>query len=110
MKIKKINLLNFRNYSNISISFHDKLTILVGNNAQGKTNIVEGISILALTKSFRVGNNLFSCYIRSINKKRRPERIFIEFAEYYKIRPTFYKDGEFMVNDKLVWKKLKEQS
>ena len=76
MKIKKINLLNFRNYSNSSISFHDKLTILVGNNAQGKTNIVEGISILALTKSFRVGNNLnlikygkSKCRIKGIIKK-----------------------------------------
>ena len=59
---------------------------------------------------FRVGNHLFSCSTRSINKKRRPERIFIEFAEYYKIRPIFCWDGEFMVNDKLVWKKLKEQS
>jgi hypothetical protein len=59
---------------------------------------------------FRVGNHLFSCSTRSIHKKRRPERIFIKFAEYYKIRPTFYKDGEFTINDKLVWKKLKEQS
>lgn len=59
---------------------------------------------------FRVGNHLFICSTRSINKKRRPERIFIEFAEYYKKKPTFYKDGEFMMNDKLVWRKLKKQS
>jgi hypothetical protein len=59
---------------------------------------------------FRVGNHLFSCSTLSIHKKRRPKRIFIGLAEYYKIRPTFYKDGEFMMNDKLVWRKLKGQS
>ena len=59
---------------------------------------------------FRVGNHLFSCSTLSTHKKRRPERIFIEFAEYYNIKPTFYKDGEFTMNDKLVWEKLKEQS
>lgn len=76
MRIKKINLVNFRNYSNSSISFHDKLTIFVGNNAQGKTNIIEGISILALTKSFRIGNNINlinynkkKCRIKGIIKK-----------------------------------------
>ena len=33
------------------------MNIFVGNNAQGKTNILEAITILALTKSHRVGNN-----------------------------------------------------
>ena len=57
MKISKINLVNFRNYSNISISLGSKMNIFVGNNAQGKTNILEGITILALTKSHRIGVN-----------------------------------------------------
>ena len=57
MKISKINLVNFRNYSNTSISLGNKMNIFVGNNAQGKTNILEGITILALTKSHRIGVN-----------------------------------------------------
>ena len=57
MKISKINLVNFRNYSNMSISLGSKMNIFVGNNAQGKTNILEGITILALTKSHRIGVN-----------------------------------------------------
>ena len=57
MIIRKINLLNFRNYSKCNITLNDKMNIFVGDNAQGKTNILEAITILALTKSHRVGNS-----------------------------------------------------
>jgi DNA replication and repair protein RecF len=57
LKIAKINLVNFRNYANININLGDKLNIFVGNNAAGKTNILESIVILALTKSYRLGVN-----------------------------------------------------
>ena len=57
MKLTKINLLNFRNCSNISVSLGDKMNVFIGDNAQGKTNILEAITMLALTKSHRVGVN-----------------------------------------------------
>ena len=57
MKLKRINLLNFRNCSNINIEFNEGMNIFIGNNAQGKTNILEAITMLALTKSHRVGVN-----------------------------------------------------
>ena len=57
MKISKLNLINFRNYSKLGISFDNNMNIFVGDNAQGKTNILEAIIILALTKSHREGNN-----------------------------------------------------
>ena len=57
MKLTKINLSNFRNYSNISVSFNSKMNIFIGNNAQGKTNMLEAIVMLALTKSHRIGVN-----------------------------------------------------
>ena len=57
MKLTKLNLLNFRNYSSIEVIFNDKMNILIGDNAQGKTNILESIEILALTKSHRINNN-----------------------------------------------------
>ena len=41
----------------MSVSFNKNMNIFVGDNAQGKTNILESIIILALTKSHRVGNN-----------------------------------------------------
>lgn len=57
MKLTKINLLNFRNCANINIKLGEKMNIFIGNNAQGKTNILEAITMLALTKSHRVGVN-----------------------------------------------------
>ena len=53
MIIKKINLLNFRNYHKVSINFDKRINIIIGDNAQGKTNILESIYFLALTKSYR---------------------------------------------------------
>ena len=55
MILQKLNLLNFRNYEKASISFGPNLNIIIGKNAQGKTNILEAIEILALTKSHRSG-------------------------------------------------------
>ena len=55
MNITKINLFNFRNYSKISIFLEKGMNVFIGDNAQGKTNILEAITILALTKSHRVG-------------------------------------------------------
>ncbi len=52
-----MNLCNFRNYTKASITFGSKMNIIIGKNAQGKTNILEAISILALTKSYRSGND-----------------------------------------------------
>ena len=57
MKISKISFVGFRNYSNALISFGNHMNIFVGDNAQGKTNILEGIVFLALTKSHRIGVN-----------------------------------------------------
>ena len=56
MKLTKISLLNFRNYGRLSISLNKSMNIFIGDNAQGKTNILEAISFLSLTKSFRVIN------------------------------------------------------
>ncbi|MDO4813457.1 MAG: DNA replication/repair protein RecF [Gemella sp.] len=53
MKINNLELLYFRNYTSLNLDFHPSLNILVGNNANGKTNIVESIFYLALAKSFR---------------------------------------------------------
>ena len=51
MKIEKLKLKNFRNYDDLEIVFNDKLNIIIGNNAQGKTNILEAIYFLSITKS-----------------------------------------------------------
>lgn len=58
MKITNLKLVNFRNYENLELSFSDYKNIIIGNNGMGKTNIVEAIYYLALTKSFRTNDDL----------------------------------------------------
>lgn len=60
MYLKNIKLKNFRNYSSIDINFYNGINILYGKNGNGKTNLLEAIYFLALTKSHRtfVDNNL----------------------------------------------------
>ena len=53
MKIQHLKLLNFRNYEKMELSFSPNYNIIYGNNGVGKTNLVESIYVLALTKSFR---------------------------------------------------------
>ena len=53
MYIKTIKLQNFRNYKNQEITLSPKINIFYGDNAQGKTNILEAIFLCAFGKSFR---------------------------------------------------------
>lgn len=53
MKIKRLELSSFRNYESLNIDFEDMINIFYGNNAQGKTNILEGIYLSCTTKSHK---------------------------------------------------------
>lgn len=53
MKLKRLQLTNFRNYDALDLAFDDGLTIITGENAQGKTNLLEAIFLLAMAKSHR---------------------------------------------------------
>ena len=57
MIIKKINVINFRNLVKQTITFDKKINIFIGDNAQGKTNILESVYFLALTKSYRTNDS-----------------------------------------------------
>lgn len=53
MFLSSINLANFRNYSKLEFKFKTSTTIFLGDNTQGKTNILEAIYFLATSKSFK---------------------------------------------------------
>lgn len=53
MIIQSIELNNFRNYENLQISFDEGTNILFGDNAQGKTNILEAAYLSGTTKSHK---------------------------------------------------------
>ena len=58
MYFKKIELKNFRNYEEEEIEFNDKVNIITGKNAQGKTNLLESLYIMSLGKSFRTNKDI----------------------------------------------------
>ena len=53
MYINEIKLKNFRNYNNQEIKLKNGINLFYGNNAQGKTNIIESIFLCSMGKSFR---------------------------------------------------------
>lgn len=53
MLLKNIQISNFRNYESLLLEFHKGINIIYGENGQGKTNLLESIYVLALTKSHR---------------------------------------------------------
>jgi DNA replication and repair protein RecF len=53
MHLKQLQLKYFRNFSEASFEFEENFNILVGDNAQGKTNVLEAIALLSYGKSFR---------------------------------------------------------
>ena len=53
MIIKSLELMNFRNYDFLDLKFSEGTNILYGDNAQGKTNVLEAIYLSATTKSHK---------------------------------------------------------
>lgn len=76
MYLEELQLKNFRNYDSLKIKLNPHINIIYGNNAQGKTNLLESIYVLGLTKShlFALDNSLIKngkqiCSIKGIVKK-----------------------------------------
>ena len=90
MLITNLKLQNFRNYNELNVDFNENINIIYGDNAQGKTNILEAIFVASLGKSFRT------------NK----EKELIKFGEQFsKIEVNFSKSDrngniKFEISDK----------
>ncbi len=57
MQIRRLEIENFRNHERTTLQFGDRLNAILGNNGEGKTNIIEAISYLCLTRSFYAAND-----------------------------------------------------
>ena len=69
MWLKQLSIQHFRNYQKLEVEFHPVLNIFLGKNAQGKTNILESIYFLALTRSHRTRNDKDLVYFESTDFK-----------------------------------------
>jgi DNA replication and repair protein RecF len=57
MQCTHLSLTNFRNYVRLEIDLDPEANVVIGENAQGKSNLLEAIYCLATTKSFRAGSD-----------------------------------------------------
>ena len=57
MYLENIELQNFRNYDTTELSFSPSINVLIGENAQGKTNLIESIYFLAMSRSHRTSRD-----------------------------------------------------
>lgn len=97
MYIKKVKLENFRNYDNLEVEFKKDFNLIYGNNAQGKTNILEAIYLSAIGKSFqtnkdsemiKIGKEKAKVEIEYETKDRKG-KITVEIAD----KKTFFING-----------------
>ena len=97
MYIKKVKLENFRNYDNLEVEFKKDFNLIYGNNAQGKTNILEAIYLSAIGKSFqtnkdsemiKIGKEKAKVEIE-YETKDREGKITVEIAD----KKTFFING-----------------
>ena len=57
MYLEKLELKHFRNYEDVNVAFSPQVNVLIGENAQGKTNLLESIYVLAMARSHRTSND-----------------------------------------------------
>lgn len=89
MYIKSLQLLNYRNYKNLAILLGENVNVFMGDNAQGKTNVLEAIYYCAFAKSHRTNKdkelinvNEENAFIRlELAKNRRDKRIDINILK-----------------------------
>ena len=87
MKISELTIKNYRSYENAKIKFSDGLNVLIGKNAQGKTNLLEAIFFTVIGKSFKTSKEKEviawgegNSYVKAVfSKKYRDEVIELIF-------------------------------
>lgn len=98
MYLQKLQLTNFRNYENLELEFSKGVNVFVGDNAHGKTNILESIYLSSITKSYRTNKD-----IECINFE----------SEYFRTNHTYLDDRDSKIDvevylDKSNKKQIKE--
>ena len=57
MRINNLKLVNYRNYDSLLVDFNKNINLILGKNGQGKTNIVESLTLMSIGKSFRTNRD-----------------------------------------------------
>ena len=98
MKLTNLQLQNFRNYESVQLEFKDGVHVFIGENAQGKTNLMESIYALAMTKSHRTTNDKeligwnkeFATIKGTVEKTTTKTNLELQFSKKGKIAKVNY--------------------
>ncbi len=106
MRLKSLKLINFRNYEDIQIEFSKGINIFIGANGVGKTNILEGIYVLSLTKSNRFGTDMDLIKMDTDNATVEGEVLYDDYSKWYQV--AISKLGKKVYINKSQIKKISE--
>ena len=102
--IKNINLINYRNFSNLNLSFDEKLNIFYGKNGCGKTNILEAISLIAKGRGIR-NSSIFNLIKKNKDNFLIKNNLEIKYNNFNVEISSVYKNDKFKkiikINDDL---------
>ena len=98
MKLTNLQLQNFRNYESVQLEFTDGVHVFIGENSQGKTNLMESIYALAMTKSHRTTNDKeligwnkeFATIKGTVEKTATKTNLELQFSKKGKIAKVNY--------------------
>ncbi|MEO0219829.1 MAG: AAA family ATPase [candidate division WOR-3 bacterium] len=90
MKIRELELINFKKFSHLKIQFSENINLIIGKNRAGKTTIIEAISYISIPRSFR---NVKDEYLIKFNENGfSVKAIFSNLTEHY-VLITYKKNG-----------------
>jgi DNA replication and repair protein RecF len=104
--INKLKLYKFRCFENYEIDFSDKINILVGDNAVGKTSVVEAIHCFGFAKSHRTNNDIQ--LIKSGNDHSFIKGIFENQGRKSEITLSFTEKGKKIINNSKPYSNLSD--
>ena len=98
MKVKNLKINNFRNIKHLNIDFDEKINVISGENAQGKTNILESIWLFCGAKSFR--NSKESSFIKIGETQAKTEIDFNSFEILHNAKMEFSDKRTVLLDNK----------
>lgn len=96
MYLQKLNLFSFRNYQQQEITFDSPQIILIGNNAQGKSNLLEAVELLSILKSHRSPKDQYLIKENEINAQIKGN--VIKKLGEYQLSLTLRRNGRRTIN------------
>ncbi|MEK2689428.1 DNA replication/repair protein RecF [Bdellovibrio sp. GT3] len=101
MIFERLRLVNFRNYRDVVLKFSPRVNVFVGDNGQGKTNLLEAMYMISQGDSFRYSDN--STMINSANQESLIQALITQNDLHYKLKLGLTKSRKVLtLNEKRV--------